>query len=179
MASSTPTRMKIYSATNWTGALGRRFSNHNDFWKQTILNFLGKRTLNIHGFEGCFLKGQDSSNGFKDFNGYLVKPWIVLVGNTCTKMVILNKLVVVVVVFAPFGKKLENLMFSDIVGIRQSSSKCPGWRSRTVIHSWTPWSSLPLWPSWTLLESWFSWAPWDHFHCGEYGHPGPHGNHGH
>ena len=178
MASSTPTRMKIYSATNWTGALGRRFSNHNDFWKQTILNFLGKRTLNIHGFEGCFLKGQDSSNGFKDFNGYLVKPWIVLVGNTCTKMVILNKLVVVVVVFAPFGKKLENLMFSDIVGIRQSSSKCPGWRSRTVIHSWTPWSSLPLWPSWTLLESWFSWAPWDHFHCGDCDHLGHLGNHG-
>ena len=47
-------------------------------------------------------------------------------------MVILNKLVVV---FAPFAKKLENLMFSDIVGIRQSSSKCPGWSSRTVIHS--------------------------------------------
>ena len=38
-------------------------------------------------------------------------------------MVILNKLVVVAV--GPFAKKLENLMFSDIVGIRQSSSKCP------------------------------------------------------
>ena len=85
-------------------------------------------------------------------------------------MVILNKLVIVAV--GPFAKKLENRMFSDIVGIRQSSSKCPGWRSRTVIHSWTPWSSLPMWPSWALLESWFSRAPWDHFHRGDFGHLG-------
>ena len=85
-------------------------------------------------------------------------------------MVILTKLVIFVV--GPFAKKLENLMFSDIVGIRQASSKCPGGRSRTVIHSLTPWSSLPLWPSWALLESWFSRAPWDHFHCGDFGHLG-------
>ena len=57
-----------------------------------------------------------------------------MVGNTCTKMVILNKLVVVVVV-GPFAKKLDNLMFSDIVGIRQSSSKCPCWRSRSVLNT--------------------------------------------
>ena len=132
------------------------------------------------GFENCLLKGQDSSNGFKDCNGCLVKPWILLVGNTCTKMVILNKLVVVVVVVVgPFAKNLDNVMFSDIVGIRQSSSKCPGWRSRSVIHSWTPRSSLPPWPSWALLESWFSWAPWDHFHCGDCGHLSHLGNHGH
>ena len=29
--------------------------------------------INIHQFEGCFLRGQVSSNGFKVFNGCIVK----------------------------------------------------------------------------------------------------------
>ena len=53
--------------------------NHNVICKQKILNFLFKRTNNIHKFEGCFLRGQVSSNGFNVFNGRKVEPWILLV----------------------------------------------------------------------------------------------------
>ena len=42
--------------------------------KQKILNFFYKRTNNIHKFEGYFLRGQLSSNGFKVFNGCIVEP---------------------------------------------------------------------------------------------------------
>ena len=59
--------------------LGRGLSNHNDFWKQKILKFLGKRTNNVRGLKGCFLRGQVHSFGFKDFNGCLLEPWILLV----------------------------------------------------------------------------------------------------
>ena len=49
----------------------------------------------IHEFEGCFLRGQVSSNGFKVFNpvfnSCIVEPWILLVS---------------------LEKKLENLLFS-------------------------------------------------------------------
>ena len=38
-----------YSATTRTRALGRSLSNHNDFWKQKILNFFDKGTNKIQG----------------------------------------------------------------------------------------------------------------------------------
>ena len=60
-----------YSAITRIWALGRRLSNHNVFWKQMILKFFCKRTNNVHEFEGCFPRGQVSSNGFKVFNGGL------------------------------------------------------------------------------------------------------------
>ena len=80
-----------YGATTRTGALGRRLSNHNGFWKKKgVLSFFGKRNNKIHELEGCFLRGQVSSNGFKVFNGWIVEPWILLVH---------------------LQKKLENLLF--------------------------------------------------------------------
>ena len=64
----------LYSATSRTGALGRRLSIHNGFWKQTILKFFGKRTTNIHKFEDCSPRGQVSNV----FNGCIVEPYILL-----------------------------------------------------------------------------------------------------
>ena len=63
------------------GSLGRRLSNHNGFWKQQILQFFFfcKRTNNIQGNEGCFLRGQVDSDGFKVFNDCMVEAWILLV----------------------------------------------------------------------------------------------------
>ena len=49
------------------------------FKKQDIVKFVCKRTNNIHEFEGCFLRGQISSNGLKVFNGCIVEPEILLV----------------------------------------------------------------------------------------------------
>ena len=60
----------LYSATSRTGALGRRLSIHNGFWKQTILKFFGKRTTNIHKFDDCSPRGQVSNV----FNGCIVEP---------------------------------------------------------------------------------------------------------
>ena len=57
-------------------------------------------TNNIHKCEGCFLRGQVSSNGFKVFNGFIVEY--------------LN-------VIGLFAKKLDNLLFSENVVIGQSS----------------------------------------------------------
>ena len=76
-----------------------------------------KRTNNIHEFEGCFLRGQVRSNAFKVFIGYVVESWTLLV---------------------PLQEKLANLLFSEIVVIRQSSSKNPSSSGRTVKdrHSW-------------------------------------------
>ena len=37
--------------------------------KKIINQFLGKRRNTVHRFEGCFLRGQVRSNGFKVFNG--------------------------------------------------------------------------------------------------------------
>ena len=49
------------------------------FLIQNILKFFCKRTNNIHEFEGCFLRGQITSNGFKVFHGCIVEPGILLV----------------------------------------------------------------------------------------------------
>ena len=94
-------------------------SNHNDFWKQKILKFFCKRTHNIHEFESCFLRSQVRSNAFKVFNVHIVESWILLV---------------------TLQEKLENLLFSEIVVIEQSSSKCPSSSSRSVKdrYSWLP-----------------------------------------
>ena len=102
-----------YSATtqSQTGTLGRRLLNHNDFWKQKILKVLSKRTNNVHRFEDCFLRGQASANGFKVFNDCIV-AYLNFIG--------------------PFAKKLENLLFSEMIEIGQSSSKCPGLSSHTI-----------------------------------------------
>ena len=40
---------------------------------------LCKRANNIDEFEGCFVRGQVSSNAFKVFNGCRVERWILLV----------------------------------------------------------------------------------------------------
>ena len=60
------------------GSLGRRLSNHNSFWKQQILQLFCKRTNNIQENEGCFLRGQVGSDGFKLFNDCTVEHWILL-----------------------------------------------------------------------------------------------------
>ena len=103
-----------YSATtqSQTGTLGRRLPNHNDFWKQKILKVLGKPTNNAHRFEDCFLRGPVSSNGFKVFNDCIVE-YLNFIGL--------------------FAKKLENLLFSEMIVIGQSSSKCPSLNSHTII----------------------------------------------
>ena len=69
----------LYSTDTQTGTLGRTSSNHNIFWKQKILKFFCKGTHKIHKFEGCFLRGQVSSNAFKVFNGHIVELWILSV----------------------------------------------------------------------------------------------------
>ena len=97
--------LRNYSATTRTGVLGWRLSNHNGFWKTKTLIFFCKRTNKILRFEGCFLRGQVSSNGFKVFNG--LHCWT------------LNFI-------GPFAKKLENLEKLENVVIGYSSSKCPG-----------------------------------------------------
>jgi len=97
----------VYSADSQTGALGRRLSNHNLSFMKTKDSqcFFCIRTNNIHKYEGCFLRGQVSSNGFKVFNGFIVEY--------------LN-------VIGLFAKKLYNLLFSENVVIGQSSSKYLG-----------------------------------------------------
>ena len=52
------------------GALGR-FLKRKD---AQYFFFFCEWTDNIHRFEGCFLRGQVSSNGFKIFNRCIVEP---------------------------------------------------------------------------------------------------------
>ena len=59
-------------------------------------------TNNIYKYEGCFLEGQVSLNGFKVFNGFIVE-YLSVIGL--------------------FAKKLDNLLFSENVVIGQSPSK--------------------------------------------------------
>ena len=91
-----------YSATTRTGALGRRLSNHNGFFC--------KRNNNIHEFEGCFLRGQVSSNSFQVFNGWIVEPWIY---------------------WSACKKKLRIFCFQKMLSQDKKSSKCPGSSSCT------------------------------------------------
>ena len=65
-----------YRESTRTGVFGRRLCSQNVFLKQKILK---QRTNKIHTFQGCFRRGQVSSNGFKVLNGCIVHPWIFLV----------------------------------------------------------------------------------------------------
>ena len=65
---------RVYSATTLTVALGKRLSNQNVFENKRFLRFFRKRTNNIHKFEGCYLRGQVSLNGFILFNCCIVQP---------------------------------------------------------------------------------------------------------
>ena len=73
------------------GHLEKHYPITTFFGKQKIFKFFCKQTDSIHKFEGCFLRGQVSSNGFKVFNGCIVE-YLNFIG--------------------PFAKKLENLFFS-------------------------------------------------------------------
>ena len=63
-----------YSATTRTGAFGRRLFNITRFFENKDSQVFCKRANNIHKFEGCFLRGQVSSNASKVFNGCIVEP---------------------------------------------------------------------------------------------------------
>ena len=115
-----------YSATTRTWALGKGVCSITTISEnKRFSSFFCKHTNNIHEFEDCFLRGQVRSNAFKVFNGYIVESWILLV---------------------PLQKKLENLLFSEIVVTGQSSSKCPSSSSRTVKdrYSWLAFKSQQL-----------------------------------
>ena len=106
--------LQTYRADTLTGTLGRRLSNHNVFWKQDARVFFAYGPCNnIHQFEGCFLSGQVSSNGFQNFNRCIVG---------CLNFI------------GPSAKTLENLLFWENVVIGQSSSKCPGLSVRTAMY---------------------------------------------
>ena len=82
------------------------------FSENNILEFFlhtGRATT----FEGCFPRGQVSSNGFKNFNGCIV-GYLNFIGLS--------------------AKTLENLLFWENVVIGQSSSKCPGLSVRTAMY---------------------------------------------
>ena len=98
--------------------------SNRDTWKKIVQSqrFLKTRCSiffaygpcnNIHQFEGCFLIGQVSLNGFKNFNGCIVEY--------------LNFI-------SLSAKTLENLLFWENVVIGQSSSKCPGLSVRTAMY---------------------------------------------
>ena len=120
MAKTTANLHALFKLTVWTLKLGhgrtlrRRLYNHNVFWKQDsqVLFAYGPYN-NIHQFEGCFLRGQVSSNGFKHFNGCIV-GYLNFIGLS--------------------AKTLENLLFWENVVIGQSSSECPGLSVRTAMY---------------------------------------------
>ena len=57
-----------YSADTQTETLGRRLSNHNFFFEnKKFLSFFSNGPITFIIFEGCFPRGQVSSNGFKVF----------------------------------------------------------------------------------------------------------------
>ena len=84
---------------------------------------------NIHQFEGCFLIGQVSLNGFKNFNGCIVEY--------------LNFI-------SLSAKTLENLLFWGHVVTR--FSKCPVWLSALQCTSLVLMVFLPT----VMLLKWFS-----------------------
>ena len=119
-AKTTANLHALFKLTVWTlkpghgRTLRRRLYNHNVFWKQDsqVLFAYGPYN-NIHQFEGCFLRGQVSSNGFKHFNGCIV-GYLNFIGLS--------------------AKTLENLLFWEHVVIGQSSSECPGLSVRTAMY---------------------------------------------
>ena len=89
------------------------------FSEKKILNiyfFSYGPCTNIHQFEGCFLRGQVSSNAFKNFNGCIVE-YLNFIGLS--------------------AKTLENLLFWDNFVIGKSSSRCPGLSVRTAMYKFS------------------------------------------
>ena len=86
---------------------------------------------NIHQFEGCFLIGQVSLNGFKNFNGCIVEYLSFISLST---------------------KTLENILFWEKVVIGQYSTKCPVWLSALQCTSLVLMVFLPT----VMLLKWFS-----------------------
>ena len=109
--------------------------SNRDTWKKIVQSqrFLKKKILNcffffffaygpcnnIHQFEGCFLRGQVSPNGFKAFKGCIVE-YLSFIGLSAKKK----------------GKKIENLLLwrGAKVVIGQSSSNCPSLSVRTSMY---------------------------------------------
>ena len=86
---------------------------------------------NIHQFEGCFLIGQVSLNGFKNFNGCIVEYLNFISLST---------------------KTLENILFWEKVVIGQYSTNCPVWLSALQCTSLVLMVFLPT----VMLLKWFS-----------------------
>ena len=98
--------------------------SNRDTWKKIVQSqrFLKTRLSsffaygpcnNIHQSEGCFLRVQVSSNGFKNFSGCIVK-YLNFIGLS--------------------AKTLEDLLFWENVVTGQFSSKCPGLSVRTAMY---------------------------------------------
>ena len=84
------------------------------FSENKILEFFAYGPYNsIHQFEGCFLRGQVSSNGFKHFDG-CIDGYLNFIGLS--------------------AKTLEKLLFWENVVVGQSSSKCSGLTVRTAMY---------------------------------------------
>ena len=84
------------------------------FSENKILEFFAHGPYNsIHQFEGCFLRGQVSSNGFKHFDG-CIDGYLNFIGLS--------------------AKTLEKLLFWENVVVGQSSSKCSGLTVRTAMY---------------------------------------------
>ena len=103
----------LYSWTTRTGALERRLSSHNDFWKEKILKYFCKRTNKIQDSTIC--------------SHWKLSCRLNLLTSRETALKFTN-------VIGPFAKTLNNLLVSGVVLIGQSSSKSLRSRSRTVIE---------------------------------------------
>ena len=116
--------------------------SNRDTWKKIVQSqrFLKKDSPvffaygpcnNIHQFEGCFLLGQVSLNGFKNFNGCIVEYLNFISLST---------------------KTLENILFWEKVVIGQYSTNCPVWLSALQCTSLVLMVFLPT----VMLLKWFS-----------------------
>ena len=116
--------------------------SNRDTWKKIVQSqrFLKTRCSsffaygpcnNIHQFEGCFLIGQVSLNGFKNFNGCIVEYLSFISLST---------------------KTLENILFWEKVVIGQYSTNCPVWLSALHCTSLVLTVFLPT----VMLLKWFS-----------------------
>ena len=126
--------VQTYRADTQTGTLGRRLYNHNVLWKQdsqVFFFFAHGPCNNIHQFEGCFLIGQVSLNGFKNFNSCIVEYLNFISLST---------------------KTLQNILFWEKVVIGQYSTKCPVWLSAMQCTSLVLMVFLPT----VMLLKWFS-----------------------
>ena len=134
-ANITATLHALFKLTEWTLKPGHLEEDCSitTFSENEILNFFFAYgpCNNIHQFEGYFLRGQVSSNGFKNFNGWIVQ-YLNFIGLS--------------------AKTLENVLFWENVVIEQSSSKCPVWLSALQYTSLVLMVFLPT----VMLLKWFS-----------------------